>query len=79
MRSIPGVCEARAEALGGPTTLPGQRVQTINPPGSEIGPGERIVATWGKSIVDRVSHYGFGWSRSGQSSKHIAFAWSGPD
>jgi hypothetical protein len=76
---IPGKCEGRAEALAGPTTLPGQRVQTINPPGSEIGPGEHIVATWGKATVDRASALGFSWSRSGQSSKHIPFAWSGPD
>jgi hypothetical protein len=30
---------AKAEALSGPTTPPGKRVQTINPPGSEVGPG----------------------------------------
>ena len=77
--SAPGKFEAKAEALGGPTTLPGQRVQTINPPGSEVGPGPNIVATWGKSLVDRASSLGFSWSRSGQSSKHIAFAWHGPD
>lgn len=42
---IPGKVEARMEALGGPTTLPGQRVQLLNPPGCEIGPNG--VATWG--------------------------------
>ena len=36
---IPGRVVANAEALTGPTTLPGQRVQTLNPPGSEVGPG----------------------------------------
>ena len=77
--TIPGKCEARAEALTGPTTRPGQRVQTLNPPGSEIGPGDRIVATWGMSRVDRAAHFGFSWNRSGQSSKHIGFSWSGPD
>jgi len=35
---IPGKVEARGEALAGPTTLPGQRVQVHNPPGAEIGP-----------------------------------------
>jgi hypothetical protein len=45
--AIPGRVEAKAEALSGPTTSPGQRVQTINPPGSEIGPGPNVVATWG--------------------------------
>ena len=37
---IPGRVRGRAEALTGPTTPPGKRVQTINPPGSgEVGPG----------------------------------------
>ncbi len=74
--AIPGKVEARAEALTGPTTLPGQRVQTVNPPGSEVGPN--VVATWGRAAVDRASAFGFDWNRTGQSSKHIAFAWSGP-
>jgi hypothetical protein len=30
---------AKAEALSGSMTPPGKRVQTINPPGSEVGPG----------------------------------------
>jgi hypothetical protein len=42
---IPGKVLAKAEALTGPTTPPGKRVQTINPPGSEVGLGG--VATWG--------------------------------
>ena len=74
--AIPGKVEAKAEALTGPTTLPGQRVQTLNPPGSEVGPN--AVATWGKSKVDRADAFGFKWDRSGQSSKHIPFSWSGP-
>jgi hypothetical protein len=46
---IPGKVLAKAEALTGPTTPPGKRVQTINPPGSEVGPGTSgAVATWGK-------------------------------
>jgi hypothetical protein len=36
---IPGKIVAKAEALTGPMTPPGKRVQTINPPGSEVGPG----------------------------------------
>src|SRR5690349_9713744 len=36
--AVPGKLEAEAEALTGPTTLPGQLVQTFNPPGSEVGP-----------------------------------------
>src|SRR5262245_22719674 len=75
--AIPGKVEARAEALSGPTTLPGQRVQTINPPGSEVGPN--AIATWGTSKVDHAEAFGFKWNRSGQSSKHIPFSWHGPN
>jgi hypothetical protein len=77
--AVPGKVQASAEALTGPTTLPGQRVQTVNPPGSEIGPGPNVVATWGVARVDQADTMGFKWNRSGQSSKHIPFAWSGPD
>jgi hypothetical protein len=42
---IPGKVIAKAEALSGPMTPAGKRVQTLNPPGSEVGPG--TVATWG--------------------------------
>jgi hypothetical protein len=43
---IPGKVLAKAEALIGPTTPPGKRVQTINPPRSEVGPGtSEAVAT----------------------------------
>ena len=75
---IPGKVLARVEALSGPMTPPGKRVQTINAPGSEVGPG--TVATWGKSITDEVSapEVRFEWKRSGKSSKHIPFDWSGP-
>jgi hypothetical protein len=73
---IPGKVLAKAEALTGPTTPPGKRVQTINPPGSEVGPGG--VATWGKSLADEVDLMGFKWGRNGRSSKHIPFSWSGP-
>jgi hypothetical protein len=75
---IPGKVIARAEALSGPMTPPGKRVQTINAPGSEVGPG--TVATWGKSIADEVNapDVRFEWKRSGKSSKHIPFDWSGP-
>ena len=74
---IPGKVMGRAEALTGPTTPPGQRVQTINPPGSEVGPGQ--VATWGQSTEVRTEDFGFRWTGEGRSSKHIPFDWSGPD
>ena len=73
---IPGKVFAKAEALTGPTTPPGKRVQTINPPGSEVGPGG--VATWGISLVDEADTVGFKWKRKSRSSKHIPFEWSGP-
>ena len=73
---VPGKVVGRVEALAGPTTPPGQRVQTLNPPGSEVGPGQ--VATWGRSIANRVEGFGFKWEWDGKSSKHIPFDWSGP-
>jgi hypothetical protein len=73
---IPGKIVAKAEALSGPMTPPGKRVQTINPPGSEVGPG--TVATWGKAIADEVDAMGFKWEWNNRSSKHIPFDWSGP-
>ena len=73
---IPGKVTAKAEALTSPMTPPGKRVQTINPPGSEVGPG--TVATWGKALTDNVDAMGYKWERTGNSSKHIAFDWSGP-
>ena len=48
---------AKAEALTGPMTPPGKRVQTINPPGSEVGPG--AVAIWAKSTADQADAMGF--------------------
>ena len=69
---IPGKILARAEALTGPTTPPGKRVQTINPPGSEVGPGGGV-ATWGRSLADEADAMGFKWARKGRSSKHIPF------
>jgi hypothetical protein len=73
---IPGKVVAKAEALSGPMTPPGRRVQTINVPGSETGPG--TTATWGKAITDEVNAFGFKWEWNGRSSKHIPFDWSGP-
>jgi hypothetical protein len=76
---IPGKVVAKAEALTGPMTPPGKRVQTINPPGSEVGPGAAgAVATWGTAVSDEVDAMGFKWEWNGRSSKHIPFDWSGP-
>ena len=54
---IPGRVEARAEALSGPTTPPGARVQVHNAPGAEVGPGQ--VATWGRATANRGDAFGF--------------------
>jgi hypothetical protein len=73
---VPGKVVAAAEALSGPTTPPGARVQLLNPPGSEVGPGQ--VATWGKATANQVEAYGFQWNWATKSSKHIPFDWTGP-
>lgn len=74
---VPDRAEAAAEALTGPTSAEGARVQTHNLPGSEVGPGQPA-ATWGRATTDRVDAFGFQWERSGYSSKLIPFEWSGP-
>jgi hypothetical protein len=73
---IPGKVVAKAEALTGPMTPPGKRVQTLNAPGSETGPG--TTATWGRALANEVDAMGFKWEWNGRSSKHIPFDWSGP-
>ncbi|MEW6604188.1 MAG: DUF1326 domain-containing protein [Thermoproteota archaeon] len=73
---IPEKVVAKAEALTGPMTPSGKRVQTYNAPGSETGPG--TVATWGRAVADEVDAMGFKWDWKGRSSKHIPFDWSGP-
>ena len=74
---IPGKLTSSAEALGGPTTPPGKRVQVHNAGGCETGAGG--VATYGKATADRADAFGFEWDSTGRSSKHIPFDWSGPD
>jgi hypothetical protein len=73
---VPGKATARAEALTGPTTPDGQRVQLHNSPGAEVGPGQ--VATWGRATPDRADGVGFKWEWDGRSSKHFPFDWQGP-
>jgi hypothetical protein len=74
--TIPDRVKAFGQALSGPTTPPGARVQLHNAPGSEVGPGQ--VATFGKAAENEVDAFGFKWSWAGKSSKHIPFDWSGP-
>jgi hypothetical protein len=64
---IPGQVLGRADALTGPTTSMGKRVQAINPPGSEVGPGQ--VATWGRSSEKRAEgSASAGWAKAGPAS-----------
>lgn len=74
---VRGRARGGAEALAGPTTPEGARVQVHNAPGAEVGPGQ--VATWGVATHDEVDAFGFKWSLPGKSSKHFPFEWSGPD
>ena len=59
---IPGKVKSSAEALGGPTTPPGKRVQVHNAGGCETGPGG--VATYGKATADMADAFGFKWDRT---------------
>ncbi len=72
---VPARLEARAEALPGPTTPEGARVQVHNPPGAEVGPGQ--IATWGVATADRADAYGYSFDWAGRSSKHFPFDWTG--
>jgi hypothetical protein len=74
---IPGQLLGEAQALTGPTSPEGGRVQLHNAPGAEVGPGQ--VATWGTATTDRADAFDFHWERSGKSSKHFPFDWRGPD
>lgn len=75
---IPGKVMAKAEALTGPMTPSGKRVQSLNLPGSEVGPG--TVATWVTAVVDEVNvpNVRYQCKRSGRSGKYIPFNWIGP-
>jgi hypothetical protein len=74
---VPGKARGSAEALTGPTTPEGARVQVHNAPGAEVGPGQ--VATWATAKEHEVEAFGFKWSWPDRSSKHFPFDWSGPE
>ncbi len=73
---IPGHLKAFAEALSGPTSPAGGRVQLHNPPGSEVGPG--AVMTFARAVENEGNAFGLRWSWTGRSSKHMHFDWTGP-
>ncbi|MEU3654472.1 DUF1326 domain-containing protein [Streptomyces sp. NPDC032161] len=62
-----------ATALTGPTADPSRRVQLINAPGAEVGPGQ--IATWGVVESDRAEGFDFSHEYRGGSSKHFPFDW----
>ena len=74
---IPGKAKGAAAPLQGPTSVPGKLTKVLDPPGSEVGPGS--VATYGTATADSADAFGYSWDRTGRSSKHMAFEWSGPD
>jgi hypothetical protein len=74
---IAGKVKAWAEALTGPTSNPGEYPRLANAPGSETGPGPQLV-TWGKATECKVEAFGFDFSWTVNSAKHIPFDWRGP-
>lgn len=73
---IPGKLNVASEALGGPTTPEGARVQVHNASGSEVGPGQ--IMTLGVANENTAEAYGWQWDWAGKASKHIPFDWTGP-
>ena len=73
---IAGKVKAWAEALCGPTSNPDDYPRLTGAPGSETGPGQ--VVTWGKSTICNVDAFGYDFSWTVNSAKHIPFDWSGP-
>jgi hypothetical protein len=55
-------------------TPTGKRIQTLNPPGSEVGPSG-TVAVWGKAITDEVNapEVRFEWKRKGRRIFLVGF------
>lgn len=79
---VSGKYNSTTAALTGPTADPNKRVQLLNAPGSEVGPAEHSVTTWGVGDMhqEAASLFGdFDLEMTQTSSKHIPFDWSGPD
>ncbi|WP_017592968.1 DUF1326 domain-containing protein [Nocardiopsis potens] len=70
---VPGRVKVGARALTGPTADPAKRVQLINAPGAEVGPGQ--IATWGVVTDDHALGFDFSKAYKGGSSKHFSFDW----
>jgi hypothetical protein len=79
---VSGKYNSTTAALTGPTADPTKRVQLLNAPGSEVGPADHSVTTWGVGDMHQVAESLFGdftLEMTQTSSKHIPFDWSGPD
>lgn len=70
---VSGKVAVGATALTGPTADPDRRVQLINAPGAEVGPGQ--IATWGVVDGDHAEGFDFSHEYRGGSSKHFPFDW----
>lgn len=70
---VPGAVRVGAKALTGPTADPSRRVQLVNAPGSEVGPGQ--TATWGVVTEAHAEGFEFSHAYEGGSSKHFPFDW----
>ena len=79
---VSGKYSAASVALTGPTADPNKRVQLMNAPGSEVGPAEHSVTTWGIGDIRQTEAAlfdDFDVEMIKRSSKHIPFSWAGPD
>ncbi|HEX3825935.1 MAG TPA: DUF1326 domain-containing protein [Sporichthyaceae bacterium] len=78
---VSGRYKAFSTALTGPTADPNKRVQVLNAPGSEVGPSEHARTTYATGHIHQTGAGPFGYDLGmiSRSSKHIPFAWSGPD
>ncbi len=75
---VPGTARGAGELLTGPTSKPGERMAVVNPPGSEVGPGQGV-ATYATATTCEADGFGFKFEWPGKSSKHIPFEWSSDD
>ena len=75
---VPGKASARAEALTGPTTLPGQRVQVHNPPGAEVGTGPDCDVGYGDHRPRRRVRFQVGMGRPLEQALPLRLEWSQP-
>lgn len=74
---VPAKARACAEALTGPTTPEGARVQIGNAIGAEVGPGQ--IATWRSPRRTKSKRSDSSGAGSADPASISRFGWSGPD